>query len=604
MNYHVLEKAQQALLHYIYLMTGETHRISVTVEPGLFQVDDAALDDAYQAHIDQGRGSIIASNPRAALIAVYHVLRENGCAFVRPGSASERIPRKPLDSIAADLDVKAAHRFRGLCIEGSCNLENTLDLLEWMPKVGFNCYFMQFREGYNFFQRWYKCTSNQAMSPWEFNLEVCRSIIPQIVWAAHENGLIYHAVGHGFTCECFGVSGLGWIEMDNWPKEAEWALAQRNGVRDLALHMPLISALCYSNVRVQEIVVDAAVEYIAQHPELDYIHFWLDDGNNNKCECESCRDTRVADSYVQMLNLLDEKLTARSIEKKIVFLAYHELLWPPLKEKIKNPSRFVFMFAPIQRSFLHPLPKVGSAGEMPPYTLNHQPFPEDNHQMMAHLKAWNEYRSKIGMDFDSSFVFDYYCNDFNDPGQYIQARLLYEDIRNLKSNGLGGLINCQAQRAFDHAALPMYVMARTLVQPELSLEAIADEFFYGAFGEDYKLYHDRWLELTEKSSFLREQSQIENVEELLSVLEKPLPDVACKDLTTSHSRKLMRFSLDLYCRLARMVSAHRNGDEASVNAIHAEIDRYTSEKECEFAQEFDRKYFSEAEDRLLQPSCD
>lgn len=55
---------------------------------------------------------------------------------------------------------------------------------------------------------------------------------------------------------------------------------------------------------------------------------------------------------------------------------------------------------------------------------------------------------------------------------------------------------------------------------------------------------------------------------------------------------------------AGLVVSGKMASYLSVNAIHAEIDRYTSEKECEFAQEFDRKYFSEAEDRLLQPSCE
>lgn len=599
MDYHILDKACRVLDHYLYLMAGREHQITVAIQAETFAVADPAQDDAYRITVRGGKGEIAASNPRAALIAVYHLLRENGCTFVRPGSASERVPHKELSEICAVLEVTAAHRFRGLCIEGSCNLENTLDLIEWMPKVGFNCYFMQFREGYNFFERWYECTSNSAMTPWEFNLEVCRSIVPKIAMAAHENGLMYHAVGHGFTCECFGVSGLGWIEMDNWPKEAEYALAERNGVRDLAYHMPLISALCYSSPKVQQIVVDSAVDYIAGHPELDYVHFWLDDGNNNKCECKKCRNTKVAEFYVQMLNRLDEQLSERGLDTKIVFLAYHELLWPPEQEKIMNPGRFTFMFAPIQRSFLHSFSDSESAGEMRPYTLNHQPFPQNNGEMAAHLKAWNIYRDAIGMERGDSFDFDYYCNAFNDPGQFVQTRLLYEDIRGLKKNGLGGLINCQAQRAFDHAALPMYVMARTLMQPELPLDSITREFFDGAFGIEGEEYQHIWLELTEASAVLRDKTAKKGFDQLLAMLQRPLPELPCRDLTASHSRKLMRFNLEVYAYLTRMTVCRRAGDDVTAKETYRQLDRFTCEKECEFAQEFDRQYFQEQADKVL-----
>lgn len=597
MEYHVLEKARNALDHYFHLMTEEEHDIKVEIAD--MHVEEPSLDDAYRISISAGKGIIEASNPRAALIGVYHFLRENGCTFVRPGSASERIPSRKKEEIAASLEVRAAHRFRGLCIEGACNLENTLDLIEWMPKVGFNCYFMQFREGYNFFQRWYECEANRSMTPWEFNLEVCRSIVPRIERTAHENGLLYHAAGHGFTCECFGVSGLGWIQMD-WPKNAEYALAERSGVRDLDDHMPLISALCYSNPEVQEKVVDGAVEYIEKHPEIDFVHFWLDDGNNNKCECEACRDTRVADFYIQMLNRLDQKLSEKGLNNKIVFLAYHELLWPPQREKLRNPERFIFMFAPIQRSFLETLPDASQAGEMQPYTLNHQPFPKSNEEMVSHLKAWNRYRKENGMDMQNSFDFDYYCNDYNDPGQFIQTKLLYEDIRGMKKNGLDGIINCQAQRSFDHAALPMYVMARALVQPELSLDELTGEFFYGAFGDEGEEYCQRWMELTEASALLRDKTAEGSFERLLWLLQKPLPQTVPQDLATSHSRKLMKFNLEIFSFLTRIVSCLHAGDECSAREIKQVMERFTSEKECEYAQEFDRKYFEEEADRLYE----
>jgi len=46
--------------------------------------------------------------------------------------------------------------------------------------------------------------------------------------------LLYHAVGHGWTCEPFGVPGLGWDAYEGpVPEEAKRAFALVNGKREL-----------------------------------------------------------------------------------------------------------------------------------------------------------------------------------------------------------------------------------------------------------------------------------------------------------------------------------------------------------------------------------
>ena len=106
------------------------------------------------------------------------------------------------------------------------------------------------------------------------------------------------------------------------------------------------------------------------------MHFWLADGSNNHCECELCRDTRPSDFYVQMLNELDEMLTARGLKTRIVFLIYVDLLWPPEQEKIANPDRFILMFAPITRTYSEPSRWTGTLPELPPFERNKLDVPE------------------------------------------------------------------------------------------------------------------------------------------------------------------------------------------------------------------------------------
>ncbi|MBU0611135.1 MAG: hypothetical protein KKI08_24865, partial [Armatimonadetes bacterium] len=101
------------------------------------------------------RGLIAGSNPRSILLATYRYLTELGCRWVRPGKTGESLPT--LRTLpAVKVQETASYRHRGVCIEGAVSWEHVRDMVAWLPKLGFNGYFIQFREAYNFFQRWYE----------------------------------------------------------------------------------------------------------------------------------------------------------------------------------------------------------------------------------------------------------------------------------------------------------------------------------------------------------------------------------------------------------------------------------------------------------------
>ena len=56
-----------------------------------------------------------------------------------------------------------SYRHRCLCIEGAVSFEHVRDNIEWLPRVGMNGYFIQFREGHTFFDRWYSHENNPTM---------------------------------------------------------------------------------------------------------------------------------------------------------------------------------------------------------------------------------------------------------------------------------------------------------------------------------------------------------------------------------------------------------------------------------------------------------
>jgi len=130
------------------------------------------------------------------------------------------------------------------------------------------------------------------------------------------------------------------------------------------------------------------VEYSKNNSEIDYLHFWLSDALNTQCECENCKDTIPSDFYVMMLNEIDEKLARAGLDTKIVFLIYFDLLWEPQKERIKNPDRFVMMFAPFSRTYSKAYAESDLSGRAPlaPYERNRLVMPRSVEENVARLR--------------------------------------------------------------------------------------------------------------------------------------------------------------------------------------------------------------------------
>lgn len=462
-------------------------------------VDNHELDDVYDVQLVDGRSQIVGSNPRAVLLGVYRLLHELGCRWVRPGLGGEIVPQMSLvDFTRRQIQVceAAAHRHRGVCIEGATSREHVLDLIAWLPKVGMNSYFIQFREAYAFYERWYRHLGNPKLPTEPFDQAMASRLTGEAATFAKCRGLLYHAVGHGWTCEAVGIPSLSWVPAEHviTPENRE-LLAEIKGKRDIFNRISMNTNLCYGNPEARQKVVAEIVRYAETHPEVDYLHFWLADDVNNQCECLRCADTRPADFYVMMLNELDSELSARDLRTRIVMLCYLDLLWPPEREQIVNSGRFALMFAPISRTFSQPFPEGGTAqvSPLPVYHRNALVMPKDVHENLAFLQGWR----RLFPDLDT-FDFDYHLMwaHFQDPGHWQIAEVLHADAGRLKSNGLNGFMSCQVQRLFLPSGVPMAVLGRALWNSNLSLDEITNEQLVAEYGPDWQRARDLLRELT------------------------------------------------------------------------------------------------------------
>jgi len=446
-------------------------------------VADPARDDAIAISVHGKSGYITGTNDRSVLLAVYRTLKALGCNWVRPGKEGERIPARAIDTIEAEICEAASSRHRGVCIEGAVSYDNVLDMIDYIPKVGMNEYFIQFLVPGCFFERWYKHQDNPLSKAEDISREDIAAMTVALEREITRRGLGYHKTGHGWTCEPFGIDGSGWNANKQYDisDEIRSYLAQIGGERALWRNVPLNTNLCYSNPTVRGKMTDAITDYCRKNPHIDILHFWLADGHNNHCECENCVKMRPADWYVTMLNELDEKLTAAGVPTKIVFLIYVDLLWEPVECRIQNPDRFILMFAPITRRFGQNYGEsIVYDEELPPYTRNKLSMPNSLAQNLEHLRRW-----QAGFDGDS-FAFDYHLwgAHLNDPGYEKAAQNLFCDMQDLKKIGLNGMVSCQIQRCFFPTALPFNMMASALWNAEGDFEAEALAYYRAAFGED------------------------------------------------------------------------------------------------------------------------
>ena len=452
--------------------------ITLAVRPD----EKSGLPDAFSVELDAKRGSITGNRPVAVLLGVYDCLRRLGCRFLGPGGSREVVPPLNKSALSLRYERAASFRHRGVCIEGADSRENVLDFIDWLPKAGYNSFFLQFKSPYAFLKRWYHHEGNPLAGPEPYTPEDARRDMALFEREIKQRGLLLHKVGHGWTGEVLGYDALSWdADPAPLPEEKRPFAAQVDGVRGLWRGVPANTNLCFSNPESADAFAARVVEYAGENPDADYLHIWLADEYNNVCECEDCQKTTPSDQYVEVLNDIDRRLSLAGLDTRIVFLLYQELLWPPVRARLNDPDRFVLMFAPISRTFESSYAVEKELPPVPPYGRNRVILPTDLSENLAFLRGWQ------GQFEGDSFVYDYPLGraHYGDLGYVKIARTISGDVKQLHALGLDGYISCQELRSGLPNFFPNYVLGRTLMDESADVNRLMEEYFSAAYGEDW-----------------------------------------------------------------------------------------------------------------------
>ncbi|MBQ9151132.1 MAG: DUF4838 domain-containing protein, partial [Clostridia bacterium] len=513
-SHSAVDFAAEELKKYLRMMNPEGGDIQISFDPtatdgfclGLMQdfcldasdVKDPVLDDILYIDTDTTGGIIAGGNPRSVLMAVYELLRQQGCRWLFPGVDGEYIPVKETLS-----PVKLRHvpscRYRGVCAEGAHSQQHLLDMLDFIPKVGMNVYQSQFLLPAFFYRRYYNRNHNTRFQPEPITDTQIMQWKVQCEAEMSKRGIQFHDVGHGWTAEPFGIDTSGaWtaIDEDAVTEEQLSYMAMLNGKRQLLDGKPINTQFCMSNPKGRKIVADYIADYAEKHRNVDYLHVWLADARQNHCECEECQKKTASDWYLMLMNDIDESLAARKLDTRIVFIVYTDTTWAPVEETIRNPDRFTCMIAPISRSYTKTLTE-GETFELPPFQRNKNILPKNLGEYLAHFEEWK----KTWKGANLCYEYHFWRHQTYDLSGQILAKRIFEDIEVYKSRDIDGLIACGSERSFFPNGFAYYVYARKQFDLSLTYEELLEDYYSCAYGEDWKQFADYLLKLGDAMGF-------------------------------------------------------------------------------------------------------
>jgi len=498
---HVIDFAAEELKKYLWMMMPGSGNTTIELDPtaqdgfrlGLLEdfgleneAKDPEWDDVVHVDTTEEGGILAGSNPRSVLFAVYRFLKLNGCRWLFPGVNGEYIPHQPITP--QKYHKMADHCVRAYTIEGTPGVEHVLDYIDYHAKQELNLFSPSDVKVY--VRRYYEHENNKVNRPIEpLPTEQYEQWFCLFQAESMKRGLLLQEGGHGKIPAAIGLDPQAREEYRRnekpIPEEVRQYFAVTKGERRLhGINDIFNTNLCMSNPEARRLYVKYTADQMEQNPHLSWGKIGFADGNHNHCECEACSKLRPADYQVMIANELDEELTRRGIDTKVILSTYVDLQFPPIRERLKNPGRFWFQFTPISRSYTGSITEDSVIPEPLPYKArNVWDPPKRMEECVALLKARREQEPEL-----PCFVYEYHFwrAQMRDPGLMDISRRVYEDMRALKILDIQGCLEDGTNRHFFPHGFQQFVYAETLVNRDSDYEAMKADYFAHLYGPDWK----------------------------------------------------------------------------------------------------------------------
>ncbi len=274
---------------------------------------------------------LVGANPRSTLFAVYDFLNQLGCRWVAPdfdffGGLNNSIPQKEnIKFVYQGLKPETpALKYRKLYVEEgkSHNLQNLMQLVDWMPKARFNTLVIPYN---------YQGSGKVKWDNWR------KELIPEL----RKRGILIEVGGHGYQ----NLINAGMEEGQLFENHPEWFGQDQGGNRVKEQRM----VLCTSNREAVAYLYRNLLSYLKSHPEVDIFDFWPPDGEI-WCQCPKCKELGdETERHILLVNQIAEWLHKDLPQVKVECIAYSRYTAPPLVSRLGD--KILLDFCPINQCF-------------------------------------------------------------------------------------------------------------------------------------------------------------------------------------------------------------------------------------------------------------
>jgi len=274
---------------------------------------------------------VAGDSPDGVLNAAYRFLDALGCRFLAPqfqhydGSA-EIIPKIKTLTLKLDSSIDSDPRlkFRKLYVEEghSHDIENLKQLVEWMPKVGYNTLVIPTD---------YQGSGRVKWDNWR------EQLTPEL----QKRGITIEVGGHGYQ-------NFLSAEMDGgkyFTAHPEWFAKNAQGKPQKGKSF----VFCTSNPDAVAELTNNFLAYIRARPEIQIFDFWPPDGAR-WCECDACKQLgEPPDRQAILLKQVQDAVKPVRPDLRLEVIAYSSYLEPPKNAAVDN--NVLVDFCPISQHF-------------------------------------------------------------------------------------------------------------------------------------------------------------------------------------------------------------------------------------------------------------